>query len=58
MQTKIQKVEALEGRYPNSATYSGYSILAAGLTTGFANMACGYVDATLTCLQYPLLSLV
>lgn len=42
LQTKIEKVAPLEsGFYPHAVIFSGYSILGAGLTTGFANLVCG-----------------
>jgi F0F1-type ATP synthase membrane subunit c/vacuolar-type H+-ATPase subunit K len=46
LQTKIESVELPADRgglYPHGAIYSGYAILAAGLTTGLANLACGCV---------------
>jgi F0F1-type ATP synthase membrane subunit c/vacuolar-type H+-ATPase subunit K len=44
LQTKLEKVDANpDGTWPSRAMFSGYSLLAAGLTTGFANLACGYV---------------
>ena len=42
LQTKIEYVDPLpNGFYPLSAFTSAYAILAAGLTTGWANLACG-----------------
>ena len=42
LQTKIVHVLPLDnGFYPLAAITSGYAILAAGLTTGWANLACG-----------------
>jgi F0F1-type ATP synthase membrane subunit c/vacuolar-type H+-ATPase subunit K len=44
LQTKIEYVEPLaSGFYPHMAYFSGFSVLGAGLTTGFANLVCGYV---------------
>jgi F0F1-type ATP synthase membrane subunit c/vacuolar-type H+-ATPase subunit K len=48
LQTKIEYVKKPEGRlglYPHNAIFSGYAILSAGLTTGFANLACGCAAA-------------
>jgi V-type H+-transporting ATPase 21kDa proteolipid subunit len=42
LQTKIEPVTLGQDQvYQAKALYSGYSILGAGLTCGFANMACG-----------------
>jgi V-type H+-transporting ATPase 21kDa proteolipid subunit len=42
LQTKLEEVKPLaNGNWPPRAMFSGYSLLAAGLTTGFANLACG-----------------
>ena len=41
LQTKIEYVDAQpDGFYPETAFTSAYAILAAGLTTGWANLAC------------------
>eukprot|EP00892_Ulva_mutabilis_P012394 jgi/Ulvmu1/9527/UM053_0016.1 len=42
LQTKVEETEKQsDGFFPMNAMFSGYAILAAGLTTGFANLACG-----------------
>lgn len=42
LQTKIEYVQVQpDGFYPQSAFTSAYAILGAGLTTGWANLACG-----------------
>ena len=42
LQTKIDHVKTLSnGFYPISAITAGYAILAAGITTGWSNLACG-----------------
>lgn len=54
LQTKLEEVQPLEGtgNWPARAMFSGYSLLAAGLTTGFANLACGCVLTVLLCSGY------
>lgn len=48
LQTKIEYVEPLaSGFYPHGAYFSGFSILGAGITTGFANLVCGYAPPSL-----------
>ena len=45
LQTKLEEVPRnADGSWPSAAMFSGYSLLAAGLTTGFANLACGCVS--------------
>lgn len=47
LQTKVEETEKqLDGYYTMNAMFSGYAILTAGLTTGFANLACGYDAAS------------
>lgn len=42
LQTKVDEVDKkADGFYTMNSMFSGYAILAAGLTTGFANLACG-----------------
>lgn len=42
LQTKIESVNQLSnGLWPTSAYTAGYAILGSGLTTGWANLACG-----------------
>jgi V-type H+-transporting ATPase proteolipid subunit len=42
LQTKIESVNQLaNGLWPTSAYTAGYAILGSGLTTGWANLACG-----------------
>ena len=46
LQTKIEKVGMITsgpeaGLYPSAAMFAGYAVMAAGLTTGFANLVCG-----------------
>ncbi|DBA92975.1 hypothetical protein WJX79_006297 [Trebouxia sp. C0005] len=42
LQTKIESVDQLSnGLWPTSAYTAGYAILGSGLTTGWANLACG-----------------
>ena len=44
LQTKIESVNQLSnGLWPTTAYTAGYAILGSGLTTGWANLACGYV---------------
>ena len=47
LQTKIESVDQLSnGLWPKAAYTAGYAILGSGLTTGWANLACGYVLCT------------
>ena len=42
LQTKIEHIRTnSDGSYPITAYTSSYAILAAGLTTGWSNLACG-----------------
>lgn len=42
LQTKIESVNQLSnGLWPTAAYTAGYAILGSGLTTGWANLACG-----------------
>ena len=46
LQTKIVQVPAIregpnEGLFDKNAMFAGYAVLAAGITTGFANLVCG-----------------
>ena len=42
MQTKIERSDPLEGGAFNKyAMHAGFSVFAAGLTCGFANLVCG-----------------
>lgn len=41
LQTKIDKVDPVDGVYSNYALAAGYSIFGSGITCGFANLVCG-----------------
>ena len=45
LSTKIEEVgpETDDGKYSQKNMYAGYAYFAAGVTTGFANLVCGYV---------------
>ena len=52
LQTKIERVDMdpdRPGLYPHQAIFAGYAVLAAGLTTGFANLVCGCVASAHEC---------
>ena len=50
LQTKLElRAQNEDGTWPAAATFSGYSLLAAGLTTGFANLACGCASISSCC---------
>lgn len=43
LQTKLDYVDQLpNGLWPTAAYTAGYAIFASGLTTGWANLSCGY----------------
>ena len=44
LSTKIEDIdpESSDGKYSTKNMFAGYAYFAAGLTTGFANLVCGY----------------
>jgi len=47
LQTKVEYAPRMaDGSYSQKSMYSGYAILASGLTVGFANLACGICVGT------------
>jgi F0F1-type ATP synthase membrane subunit c/vacuolar-type H+-ATPase subunit K len=45
MQIEPTLPDPVNGLYSNYAMYSGFSIVGAGVTCGFANLVCGWVGS-------------